>query len=214
MRLKLGAAVRCADGPFGELSDVVIDPVRRRVTHLVVQPEHRHGLARLVPADLLTAAGEQDVTLACSCQDVLEREPMQEFAFLRAGDVPSRGTDWQVGVEDVVAMPAYDAGGFDSSLGDPERRFGVTYDRIPKGEVEIRPASSVTSSDGHEVGRVDGFALDVERRITAVLVRTGRLWRRRTVSVRVDTVAELGTDVVALNLRAREVSRLRGASSE
>src|SRR5690348_14520650 len=189
MRLKLGAAVRCSDGPSGELRDVVIDPVRRRVTHLVIQPEHRHGMARLVPATVLDSAGEERVTLGCRVEDVLERESVQEFAFLRAGEVPGRGADWQVGVEDVVAIPAVDAGGFDTSLGDPERRYGVTFDRIPKGEVEIRPSSSVTSSDGHEVGRVDGFALDAERRITAVLVRTGHLWRRRTVSVPVDAVA-------------------------
>lgn len=208
MRLTLGVPVRCADGPFGELRDIVIDPVRRRVTHLVVQPEHRHGLARLVPADVLAAASRNDVTLTCSGEEVLQRDAVQEFAFLRAGEVPERSKDWEVGVEDVVAMPAYDAGGFDSSLGDPERRLAVTYDRIPKGEVEIRPSSSVTSSDGHEVGRVDGFALDAERGITAVLVRCGHLWRRHTISVPVDAVAELGTDVVALNLPADDVSRL------
>jgi sporulation protein YlmC with PRC-barrel domain len=49
MRLELGSAVRCTDAPFGELADVVIDPLSRRVTHLVVQP-HRHPAgARLVP---------------------------------------------------------------------------------------------------------------------------------------------------------------------
>ena len=56
MRLELGAPVRCTNEELGELADVVIDPVRKRVTHLVVQPRHEHGLARLVPVELVEAA--------------------------------------------------------------------------------------------------------------------------------------------------------------
>ena len=49
--LQLGLPVRCTDGRVGSLSDVVIDPTERRVSHLVV--EAPNGAARLVPADLL-----------------------------------------------------------------------------------------------------------------------------------------------------------------
>ena len=43
MRLELGAPVRCTDEELGELADLVIDPVMKRVTHLVVNPRHEHG---------------------------------------------------------------------------------------------------------------------------------------------------------------------------
>ena len=43
MRLELGSPVNCTDGPFGELADVVVDPTKRRVTHLVVDPDGDHG---------------------------------------------------------------------------------------------------------------------------------------------------------------------------
>ena len=49
MRLILDCSVTCADGAFGELSDVIIDPGTLRVTHLVVQPPEHHHLARLLP---------------------------------------------------------------------------------------------------------------------------------------------------------------------
>ena len=52
MRLELGKHIHCTDGEVGELADVVVDPVKRRVTHLVVQPHGNLGPARLVPADL------------------------------------------------------------------------------------------------------------------------------------------------------------------
>jgi sporulation protein YlmC with PRC-barrel domain len=51
MRLQLGSVVHCPDGVYGELADVVIDPLKRQVTHLVVAPHHRHDLARLVPVE-------------------------------------------------------------------------------------------------------------------------------------------------------------------
>src|ERR1700728_1511929 len=60
----IGAEASCADGPCGDVSRVVVDPVARAVTHLVVEPKHRHGLGRLVPLDLVDGgAGEIPVPL-------------------------------------------------------------------------------------------------------------------------------------------------------
>jgi hypothetical protein len=44
--LQLGSPVRCSDGPARLLSDVVIDPAERRVSHIVV--EASNGAARMV----------------------------------------------------------------------------------------------------------------------------------------------------------------------
>ena len=52
MRLEIGNRVRCTDGAYGELADIVIDPLEKRVTHLVVQPEQHDGQRRLVPIQL------------------------------------------------------------------------------------------------------------------------------------------------------------------
>ena len=41
-----------SDGYRGEMLAVVVDPAARTVTHLVVEPHGRAGLARLVPLDL------------------------------------------------------------------------------------------------------------------------------------------------------------------
>jgi hypothetical protein len=49
----IGADARCTDGVCGEVSRVVVDPVARAVTHLVVEPKGREGLGRLVPLDLV-----------------------------------------------------------------------------------------------------------------------------------------------------------------
>ena len=37
MCLEIGDRVRCTDGVYGELADIDIDPLEKRVTHLVVE---------------------------------------------------------------------------------------------------------------------------------------------------------------------------------
>jgi len=46
----IGSEVACSDGVCGDLRRVVIDPVARAVTHLVVEPRHRAG-GHLVQGD-------------------------------------------------------------------------------------------------------------------------------------------------------------------
>ncbi len=50
------------------------------------------------------------------------------------------------------------------------------YDRIPKGEVEIRRASPVISADGHQLGHVDGFIVDEEDQLGHIVLEHGHLW--------------------------------------
>jgi sporulation protein YlmC with PRC-barrel domain len=213
MRLELGITVHCSDGVFGELADVVIDPTSRHVTHLVVEPHHQHGLARLVPVELAEAAGEEQpaIALRSTIEGVRRLAPVQEFAYLRLGEFPASDPDWDVGVQDVLAMPYYGgpgpgigggyAGGFDEHV-------GVSYDRVPKGEVEIRRASAVVSADGHRLGHVDGLLVDSEDQITHVVLEHGHLWGRREVTIPIGAVAKVKNDAVTLSLSKDEVEAL------
>ena len=86
--LQLGSPVRCNDGPAGSLSDVVIEPAERRVTHIVV--EAPNGAGRMVPAELLVTgqAPAGDVVLSCSVADVLRRGTIRSFSYVGAGAFP------------------------------------------------------------------------------------------------------------------------------
>lgn len=55
MELRVGMLAKATDGPGGEIADVVVDPVTWHVTHLVLQPHHRHDQARLVPMDAVVS---------------------------------------------------------------------------------------------------------------------------------------------------------------
>jgi sporulation protein YlmC with PRC-barrel domain len=213
LRLELGSSVKCTDGPFGKLADVVIDPTKRRVTHLVVEPHDDHGKARLVPIDLASAdEGEPPaITVRCSLEDANQLEPVEEYAYLRLGESPDLEPGWEIGVESVLAEPYYVYGGgpgYETLPAGYDPHVSVTYDRIPKGEVEIRRASEVTSADGHGLGKVDGFLVDDGDAITHFVLERGHLWGRREVTVPINAVAHVHTDAVTLTLTKDEVGEL------
>ena len=124
------------------------------------------------------------------------------------GEVPVTDPDWDIGVENVLAMPYYssmDPGGLYS--GGYESSLEMTYDRIPKGEVEIRRSSAVISADQHDLGDVEAFLVDGDH-ITHIVLERGHLWGRRDVTIPIGAVAEVKTDAVTLSLSRDEVGAL------
>jgi hypothetical protein len=212
MRLELGTTVRCTDDAYGVLADVVIDPISKRVTHLVVRPHNQEALeTRLVAVELAEGGDEgSEISLRCTVEEVNGLEPVQEFTYLRLGESAVEDPDWDVGIQDVLASPYYEAdlgGGFGAFPSyDPD--LGLTYDRVPKGEVEIRRSSAVSSADGHGLGEVDGFIVDGEGQITHFMLERGHLWGRREVTIPIGAVAEVETDAVTLSLSKDEVGAL------
>jgi sporulation protein YlmC with PRC-barrel domain len=208
LRLEIGNRVRCTDGVYGELADIVIDPLEKRVTHLVVQPEQGEGEARLVPIQL--AKGREDaqreIELVCTLDEAQAFESVHEAAYLRLGESPAEDPDWDVGVEDVLAMPYYaDVGQYPAEL---DSHLTMYYDRVPKGEVEVRRASAVISADGHSLGEVDGFVVDADEHITHFVLERGHLWGRKEVTIPIGAVARVESDAVHVALSKDEVGAL------
>jgi len=208
MRLELGKPIRCSDGDFGELADVIVDPTTKRVTHLVAKPHKLDGVSRLVPIDLAEAGddGNEGLTLGCTIDEAEQLLPVQEQAFLRLGQHPVSDPDWDVGVQDVLAMPYY-GGEYGPYAGEVDS-YGVAYDRVPKGEVEIRRASSVSAAGGELLGQVDGFVVDSDQHITHFVLERGHLWGKREVTIPIGAVATVETDAVTLQLSKDEVGEL------
>jgi sporulation protein YlmC with PRC-barrel domain len=208
VRLELGTSVRCTDSEFGELADLVIDPTTKRVTHLVVKPRQDSEPNRLVPIDLADPSGDREISLRCTVAEALEFESVQDFAYFRLGEFPVEDPDWDVGVEHVFALPYYEA----SNLGDfavpYEDSIGMSFDRVPKGEVEIRRASTVSSADGEPVGHVDGLLVDNEGQVTHLVLEHGHLWRKRDVTIPIAAVSKVETDSVTVNLTTEQLGEL------
>jgi uncharacterized protein YrrD len=210
MRLELGSRVDCTDESFGKLADVVIDPTSRRVTHLVVERDDEPWQARLVPVELAERGGYAGgaVALWATVEEVRRLPSVHEVAYLRLDGFPVDDPDWDIGIEEVLALPYYPS--YDLQPTPPD--YAARYDRVPKGEVEIRRTSAVESADGHQLGDVDGFLVDDSQLITHVVLEQGHPWERRDVLIPIGAVARVETDEVTLSLTKDEVGALPPAA--
>jgi sporulation protein YlmC with PRC-barrel domain len=210
MRLEIGNRVHCTDGGYGELADIVIDPLEKRVTHLVVQPERGEGGARLVPIQLAKGRDDEqhEIELECTLDKAQGFESVHEATYLRLGESPAEDPDWDVGVQDVLAMPYYPGLDVAAYPGGLDSHVTMSYDRVPKGEVEVRRASAVISADGHSVGEVDGFVVDADEHITHFVLERGHLWGRKEVTIPIGAVARVESDAVHVALSKDEVGAL------
>ena len=209
MNLALGTTVRCSDGAVRELADIVVDGPGRRVTHLVVQPKRQHEEARLVSLELVGEEANGGVSLFCTAETLDGLERVREYAYLPAGQQPEDNPQWDVGVEDVLVVPSVEP--LDMAEPELDPNVNLMYDRVPKGEVELRLTSSVYSKDEHRLGSVNGVVVDEDGVITMLALQRGHLWWRREMSVPVDAIASLENDVVTL---AVEKSELKRSSSQ
>jgi hypothetical protein len=106
-------------------------------------------------------------------------------------------------------MPYY--AGIDGGVGTYPGAFEYLvgmYDRVPKGEVEVRRASAVISADGHSLGEVDGFVVDADEQITHFVLERGHLWGRQEVTIPIGAVARVESDAVHIALSKDEVGAL------
>ena len=210
MKLELGLAVGFASGDEGLVADVVIDPHARKVSHVVVQPRHHPSEARLVPMPNLVVEDAGDRLV---CDTAFDAFPLVEMTrFVRMSEPIEMADDWDVGIEHAMAYPYYagDFNGVDWAMlrgGADAQEIGVTFHRIPKGEVEIRRESEVLTSDGERVGTVDGFLLDDDH-VTHVILERGHWWGRHEIAIPVSGVASVRNDAITLDLTADEVAAL------
>ncbi len=210
----IGAECSCTDGACGKVARVVVDPVARAVTHLVVEPKlaHRHG--RLVPVDLVDTT-EGEVRLRCTKAEFEKLDPAEETKFRPGAGYPG---SLGYGSEQVVSWRYYglstgtgtgDGTGLDSSAG-PGRGHAmrsVTYDSVPLGEVEVRGGEHVHATDG-EIGLVEGLVIDPRNHhVTHVLLQEGHLWGRKEVAVPISAVTSVETGI-QLNISKQQIGDL------
>ncbi|HEX3454201.1 MAG TPA: PRC-barrel domain-containing protein [Gaiellaceae bacterium] len=211
--LPLGWPVLGTDGPLGRLTDVVVHPEERRVTHLVV--EDRHGDARLVPADRLVQGRSPGrvVVISCAGEELASMDSIRAFSMLDASnDAPHGGEQADVGVEDVVVVPGFGAAEFGLSGPELVSTYGLSYDLIPTGSAELRHESAVVSLDGDEIGKVDGFLVAGDRLTHVVLQRT-HLTDKGAAAIPIDSVTMIETDRITVALPEDAERALHGASS-
>ena len=204
---RIGADASCTDGACGQVSRIIVNPVAREVTHLVVDPKHRHGPGRLVPADLVDAASGQ-IRLRCSLAEFRTLRPAEETEGVPdldpTGHVHSDNTPKKVTlaiVDGAVFMQPRGRGG-------PEAPQQVTVDYVPEGELEVHRELTVCATDG-DIGQIQGLVVEPGgHQVTHVLLQQGHMRGRKEVAIPIDAVTKIGTLLIHLNLTRHQVKDL------
>lgn len=192
---KIGSTVECVDRVCGELKRVIVDPVARTLTHLVVVPRHEEGLTRLVPIALVTESGDP-IRLACTGAeyDALGDADDRWFLTYSAADLGYQP-------EQLLAWPHYRIALDAAAPPEP-------YTGVPIGTVEIRRGEPVHATDG-DLGRVQGLLVDeADNQVTHILLHEGHLWAKRRTAIPIGAVAGVDERGISLVLSADEVRNL------
>jgi sporulation protein YlmC with PRC-barrel domain len=196
----IGAPATCSDGPCGAVTRVVVDPVARELTHLVIEPEHRSGLGRLVPRDMVEA-GKDGVRLNYTLAEFGELPSAEETDFLPGGS----------GYDAYAAHEAYYWPYFGLEGGaDPRLALASaveTRDMLPPGEIGVRRGEPVHASDG-EIGKVEGLVIDsAQGHVTHVLLQEGHLWGQKQVAIPINAVGTIDHGIT-VTLTKHEIEAL------
>jgi sporulation protein YlmC with PRC-barrel domain len=203
--LVLGSEAVCSDGYRGQVQAVVLDPAAGTVTHLVVEPEGRIGLARLVPLDLVdgTPGGARLRCTEAEFRDLeAAEETLAEFALGYEVPVQLLPDGWRG-----TGGPAAEGGTL------PRIQEKETIDAIPRGEVEERRGAHVHAIDG-DIGQVRALRIDpASRRVTHVLVREGHWPARKDVAIPFSSVAGF-EDGIHLSITRQQARDLPPADTD
>src|SRR5271166_6561289 len=144
----IGARVSATDGACGEVTRVVVDPVARAITHLVIAPRLEHGHGRLVPIALAdSTTGE--IRLRCTKAEFEKLDLAEETDLVAGSGHPGYEPD------QVLALPYFglsgrglsgvwtEGQGWDPAGSHGPRPRTVTYDSVPLGEVQVRRGDHV-----------------------------------------------------------------------
>ena len=100
INIPIGAHVRCTDESCGKTTHVIINPVTRKVTHLVVKDNHLlKGKQRLVPIERVKKTTHDKIWLDCSRDELrqmeafigtryIQQEPKEYPSSFYAGEGP------------------------------------------------------------------------------------------------------------------------------
>lgn len=206
--LEIGSEARCADDTMPcEVKSVVVDRGTRTVTHLVVEPRHREGLARLVPLDHVDAAAGT----------IQLRYSEAEFKDLSAAEETLAEILPGPGAVEVIPegwRGADDEPRWDGVQSPPVRGqiIAGTVDLVPQllpaTEEEERRGDHVHATDG-DVGELRALCIDPDsHRVThvRVLLKEG-LWRHKEVAIPADKVSGFG-DGIKLNITKQQLQDL------
>jgi sporulation protein YlmC with PRC-barrel domain len=189
------ADVKCADGLAGHSRLVIINPIRRQVTHIVVEEKGYPYNAHLVPLGMIQESTPQLIKLRCTRHELAVRKLFVVVEYLRPGlsfaaYPPAAYWPW----------PYY-------STREPSA-LSLEHNPIPPGELAVYSGTQVKATDG-QVGRVNELLVNPQSgHITDLVLREGHLWFQEDVTISVAQIDHIAQDTIYLKLDKRAINAL------
>lgn len=192
-RIDTGEDVIGTDGEkLGSVAYVVVRPPQMHVTDIVVSTGEILGRDIVVPIDAVQSAAGGKVNLS---MDKAQLEKLPDYVDVKYSTppeswVPPAGFYYP---QSAVLWPS-------AYYPEPE---SVTIN-APTGTVGMHQGMDVESSDGHKVGTIDGFDIDQQDNVTAIIVKHGFIFGKDT-RIPVTFVSGIKEGKANLNLTKDEV---------
>ncbi len=197
MEIPIDAEAICADGPSGDTTAVIIDPIREQITHVVVQEKRGESAEHLVPIDIVTEANTHHVHLRCTQAELATLPGFVETKFKRV-PMPFLGYPAERDLVWPYVLPD----------GDGMALIPARHERIPDHELALHRGSWVVATDGH-IGEVEEFIVDpADGRITHLILRKGHFWGLQEISIPVDQIDRMEADTIYLTLDKHAIGQL------
>ena len=195
MVVPLTAAVMCRDGFASHLRYLIVNPLLRQVTHLVIEEREYPYDTHLTPFGFVQESTRQLIRLRCSQGELeaqesfLPTEPQTEilpYLVYTTGEYPF----W-------LYVPG---------LGLPS--MPPEYLRLPQGGQAVQPGAPVRATNGN-ADRLTGFIVAPRTgAIKQLILRVGLFWRQRELTLPISALDRFQAYGLCLKLDKQTVASL------
>ena len=180
--LSLDAKVICKDDSAGKSTHLVVNPATGQITYVVVQSED--GREHVVPVDKVVDTGVKRIVLDCSIAELQQLPRFEEVHYVHNDTKTYENAD--------LVLPY--------SVPMVTDFIELDESNIPAGQLTINRGTGVEATDGW-VGKVDEFIVSPQTgTITHLVLRTGHLWGKKTITLPLSSVDRVFDDVVYLKI--------------
>ncbi|HEX9441021.1 MAG TPA: PRC-barrel domain-containing protein [Roseiflexaceae bacterium] len=189
--IPLGAQVECTDGYGGSVTGLIVEPLARRLTHIVVQDDTVPAVEHLVPVARVAGTTHDGVTLDCTRDTLAALEPFTEERY-----ISSKASDEE---------PCYAVDPFAEFEAD---HIPLVTEHIPPGELAIRRGAQVVAIDGH-AGELTAFVVEgASGRISSIVVRLGHWLTKHEQAIPIAAVERIDSGNLYLMLARDQIATL------
>jgi uncharacterized membrane protein len=205
--LPVDAKAICTDGEVGWVTDVVVDPAKRSVTHIVVRENEASAREFLVPLDQVTESSRAAVNLS------FKRAELTRFSeFTTTHYVPASSPEAQPVVAEWEMQAWSSYYGYEpiyAPVVSPDTQVPVDEHHVPEGELAFERGTPVQSNDDQLIGEVVSFITSSnEGTISHFGVQIDVSGSPREVILPLSTVARATDGIVHLTLNRKQLEQL------